>query len=292
MRQNKGFRASHHEFDAKEPIYEPNSDLGSTFSGESSHTINPMSNTLHAQVVDALGKKIVSGALPAGSVVRAESLEEEFQVSRSVVREAIRSLQLLGMTESVKSLGVRVRDRSSWNPYAREIIRWRILSGDLGAQLRSITELRMAIEPAAAALCAENATGEIGARLMYLASQMRMIGREGDLVEFERLDIEFHATLLAGSGNEMFAHLASPIGAVLHGRTEQGLMPSQPHEEALQWHVDVADAIQARRPEKAREAMDRIVQRTVAEIKSIWQESERIIPTVAEVQDQLTRFEY
>lgn len=249
-----------------------------------------MTKTLHSQVVDALGRKIVSGALPTGAVFRAENLEEEFQVSRSVVREALRSLQLLGMTESVKSLGVRVQDSSHWNPYAREIIRWRLLEGDLGGQLRSITELRSVVEPTAARMCALNASTQITTRLMELASLMRVVGRRGDLELFERLDIEFHALVLAGSGNEMFAHLDVPIGEVLRGRTELGLMPEHPHEEALQWHVDVADSIQARRPQDAYEAMSKIVVRTVDEINEIWSDTPRRIPSLENIQKRLKNF--
>lgn len=246
-----------------------------------------MSNSLHSLVVDALGRKIVSGALPQGAVVRAEVLEREFGVSRSVIREAVRSLQLLGMTESVKSLGIRVLDQSAWNPYASEIIRWRLSDADQGAQLRSLTELRLVVEPAAAGLCATNASPEIAAHLILLAAAMAKAGAQGDLEEFERLDIEFHAALLAGSGNEMFAHLAAPIGAVLHGRTLHGLMPKHPHQEAVQWHVDVAEAVQSGKPAVARKAMQLIVERTVEEIEHMWQESARVVPSVATIRTKL-----
>lgn len=246
-----------------------------------------MSTSLHTQVLDALGRKIVSGQFPPGTVVRAENLVDDFSVSRGVIREVIRSLQLLGMTESVKSLGVRVRPKSQWNPYAREIIRWRLYEGDLGAQLRSITELRSVVEPAAAELSARHAPVEIGERLMELASQMRTLGRSGDLDLFEKLDIEFHALILAGSGNEMFAHLDVPIGEILRGRVDAGLMPAHPHEDAMQWHVDVADAVQGRRPEEARAAMTKIVVQTVSEISSIWDGAERQAPQLDAVQSRL-----
>ncbi|WP_029068321.1 FadR/GntR family transcriptional regulator [Jonesia quinghaiensis] len=237
-----------------------------------------MSQSLHTQVVESLGRKIVRGELSRGAVVRAEVLESEYGVSRGVIREALRSLALLGLTESVKSVGVRVRDRIHWNPYAREIIRWRLAENDLGAQLRALTELRSAVEPVAAALAAQHAPDELSGRLMEIAARMRTVGRSGDLHTFEALDIEFHALVLVGSGNEMFAHLDIPIAEVLKGRTELGLMPERPHEEALQWHVDVADAIQGRRPREAREAMDKIVERTIAEIEQIWSDVPRIYP--------------
>jgi len=53
-------------------------------------------------------------------------------------------------------------------------------------------------------------------------------------------------------------------------------MPDRPHEEALQLHVDVADAIQAQRPAEAFAAMDKIMQRTFTEVESIWSDEPRL----------------
>ena len=70
--------------------------------------------------------------------------------------------------------------------------------------------------------------------------------------------------------------MQSMIAEVLRGRTDYGLMPTHPHEEALQWHVDVANAIQAGQPEAARDAMDRIMRRTKSEVESVWRDEPRI----------------
>ncbi|HEX2248526.1 MAG TPA: FCD domain-containing protein, partial [Arthrobacter sp.] len=94
--------------------------------------------------------------------------------------------------------------------------------------------------------------------------------------QFLELDIHFHSLVLAASGNEMFAQMDSMIAEVLRGRTDYGLMPEHPHEEALQLHVDVADAIQSGHPDAAREAMDKIMRRTVAEVQGVWQHEPRV----------------
>ena len=70
--------------------------------------------------------------------------------------------------------------------------------------------------------------------------------------------------------------MQSMIAEVLRGRTDYGLMPSRPHEEALQWHVDVANAIQAGNPDAAREAMDQIMRRTKSEVEGVWRDEPRI----------------
>lgn len=229
-----------------------------------------MSSRLHDLVVDALGRRVVQGELPAGATMLAGDLEAEFGVSRSVVREAVRALQSLGLVETTKRVGIRVLPMARWNVFDASVIRWRLAADEQGVQLRSLTELRSAIEPAAAELAARHAPDDLAAELIAIAGRMRAVGRAGDLATFLDLDIRFHALVLASSGNEMFAKLEGVIGEVLRGRTEHGLMPDHPHEEALQLHLDVADAILGRRPEAARDAMDRIMRRTVEEVESVW----------------------
>jgi len=235
-----------------------------------------MAGGLHARVLEELGAGIVSGRHPAGTVMQADPLMREFGVSRSVIREAVRVLQSLGMVETVKRLGIRVLPLARWSLYDPLLIRWRLAQPSQGIQLRSLTELRSAIEPAAAELAAETAPDEVRTALTELAEEMRAVGRAGDLDTFLALDIRFHSLVLHASGNEMFAQLDAAVAEVLTGRTHYGLMPTHPHEEALQLHVDVAQAIAARRPADAHSAMDRIMRRTATEVESIWDGQPRL----------------
>ncbi|MFC6354937.1 FadR/GntR family transcriptional regulator [Luethyella okanaganae] len=235
-----------------------------------------MISRLHSLVVETLGKSIVGGELEPGATMHSEHVERELGVSRSVVREAVRVLQSLGLVETVKRIGIRVLPRSEWNLFDPSIIRWRLADAEKGAQLRSLTELRSAVEPAAAELAAQHSPDELAAELMAVAAQMRASGRAGDLQRFLDLDIRFHSLVLTASGNEMFSKLHDVIGEVLRGRTYYGLMPLHPHEEALQLHVDVANAIQARRPEDARAAMDKIMRRTAVEVEQVWVDEPRL----------------
>ncbi len=234
-----------------------------------------MPSSLHQRVIENVGQRVVDGRLAAGDTLLAEHLELELGVSRSVVREAVRVLASLGLVESVKRVGIRVLPMSSWSLFDPSVIRWRIASSGKGTQLRSLTELRAAVEPAAAELAALHAPDDLAAELMSVAANMRAVGRSGDLQGFLELDIYFHSLVLSASGNEMFTELRGVIGEVLRGRTDYGLMPARPHEEALQWHVDVADAIQGRRPAAARAAMELIMRRTTSEVQQVWLEQPR-----------------
>ncbi|NMR28629.1 FadR/GntR family transcriptional regulator [Crystallibacter degradans] len=235
-----------------------------------------MSSRLHNLVIETLAQRIVSGEMAPGTTMYSEHLEEELNVSRSVAREAVRVLQSLGLVETVKRVGIRVLPRERWHVLDPSVIRWRLANAGKGTQLRSLTELRSAVEPAAAELAALHSPEDLSAELLAVAAKMRAVGRAGDLQQFLELDIHFHSLVLAASGNEMFAQMDSMIAEVLRGRTDYGLMPEHPHEEALQLHVDVADAIQSGRPEAAREAMDKIMRRTVAEVQGVWQHEPRV----------------
>lgn len=229
-----------------------------------------MSASLHETLVDALGSRIIEGELPAGTVVLADDLAREYEVGRSVVREALRVLESIGLVTPTRRVGTKIRPATEWNVFDPRVIAWRLASTSEPAQLRWLTELRLAVEPFAAELAARTASSEVGEALLETAARMRTLGRSGRLEEFLELDIVFHSQVLEASGNDMFHHLDGAIAEVLRGRTHLGLMPNRPHDEALQWHVDVADAIHAGHPERARAAMEGIMRRAYTEMEEVW----------------------
>jgi DNA-binding FadR family transcriptional regulator len=233
--------------------------------------LSPASD-LHATTVDRLGLAMCSGEMASGSIVRIDELEERFGVSRSVVREALRVLASMGMVASRRRVGVQVRPAGEWNLYDPQVIRWRLASHGRVAQLRSLTELRTAVEPQAAALAAMRAPLASASELMGLSGKLWEAGRSGDTELFLRLDIQFHRLVLSSSGNEMFGMLDSLVAEVLTGRTHYGLMPQHPHEEALQMHVDVASAIQRGNSPEAHAAMLAIMNRAMNEMSTLWNE--------------------
>lgn len=228
------------------------------------------SSLRHDHVFHTLGTEICGNRIPTDTVFTADSIESRFQVSRSVVREALRGLEALGLVASKRRVGVTVQPLSSWNVFDIQVIRWRLAGEQRSAQLRSLTELRATIEPAAVRLAALHAPRAQVVELVGLSSRLWEAGRAGDEDEFLALDIEYHGLVLQMSGNEMFAKLHHLVDAVLTGRTEYGLMPRFPAQIALQHHVDVATAIQAGQPDAASEAMLAIMKRTVDEMTSIW----------------------
>ncbi|GAA2151529.1 FCD domain-containing protein [Kitasatospora kazusensis] len=214
---------------------------------------------LPGRLLADLGPAIASGEIPVGAVLRGEELEAKYGVSRTVVREAVRILESMRLVASRRRVGITVQPRSDWDVFDPLVIRWRLAGADRGPQLRSLGSLRVAVEPAAAALAARQATDDQRRELGALAVELTVTARAADLETFLRHDIAFHATILRASGNEMFAHLGGTVGAVLTGRTEHQLMPHQPRPYAVQLHREVADAICAGDAEQAERAMRTIV---------------------------------
>ncbi|MEU1424698.1 FCD domain-containing protein [Kitasatospora sp. NPDC005751] len=221
---------------------------------------------LPGRLLADLGPAIASGEIPEGAVLRAEELEQRYGVSRTVVREAVRILEGMGLVASRRRVGSTVQPKSAWDVFDPLVIRWRLAGTDRPAQLRSLGSLRVAVEPAAAALAARHASDDERRELLSLAGELTMTARAADLATFLRHDIAFHATVLKASRNEMFAHLGDTVGAVLTGRTEYHLMPHQPEPYAIRLHREVAEAICAGDAAHAERAMRTIAEGALAEL--------------------------
>ncbi|NYI40499.1 FadR/GntR family transcriptional regulator [Demequina lutea] len=227
------------------------------------------SRGLHGQVLDRIGLAICSGEVTPGSVLKIFELERDYGVSRSVMREVLRVLEALGLVASRRRVGVVALSATAWNLYDSQVIRWRLASPARIAQLRSLTELRLAVEPEAARLAAVRAPLINAGGLMGLAGKLWVAGEAEDQTDFVQLDIQFHRLVLSSSGNEMFERLSAVVAEMLGGRWTYGLAPRHTHLEALQLHVDVASAIQRGVPDDAHDAMKSIMQRTMHEVNSI-----------------------
>ncbi|SFQ22570.1 DNA-binding transcriptional regulator, FadR family [Amycolatopsis arida] len=214
---------------------------------------------LHSTVLDTIGLRIADESLPAGYVFTLDGIQERFGVSRTVARETMRVLESMGLVTSRRRVGIIVQPRSTWNVFDPRVIWWRLAGSGRDAQLRSLTELRIAVEPLTAGAAARGATPEERERIVVLADRMRERGEAGDLTRFLDLDIEYHTLLLRASGNEMFAALTDVVAAVLRGRTQLGLMPRSPVPEALDLHDTVARAVAEGNIELAEDAMRRLL---------------------------------
>lgn len=221
---------------------------------------------LHANLLTALGHRIVSGALLPGDVITLEGVSADHGVSRSVAREAIRVLESMGLVASRRRVGITIRPSDNWNVFDPRVIRWRLDAGDRAAQLLSLSELRRGFEPAAAALAARRADPHQCRIMAAAVSDMVVHGRSGDLDAYLLADKVFHRSLLEASGNEMFRALNDVVAEVLEGRTHHGMMPERPNPTAIELHDEVARAIRLGDPDMAERSMRAIIDEAAAAV--------------------------
>ncbi len=217
------------------------------------------SPAMHERVLEAVGIAIASGSLPPGSRLTLEGLQQEYGISRTVARDTMKVLESMNLVYSRRRVGIVVQERTLWNVFDPKLVRWRLASDRREIQYSSLTELRIAVEPIAAAGAARRASAAERTRLVALAGELRRLGEAGDLQAFLAVDIEYHQLLLRACGNEMFSALEGMVAEVLTSRTRQGLMPFKPRSEALQAHEDVAAAVAGGDAVMAESAMHHIL---------------------------------
>lgn len=230
----------------------------------------------HERLLEELGAAICSGRFGPGHVITIDQVAEEHGVSRSVVREVLRVLASMGLLDTRRKIGTIIRPAREWNVFDPQVIRWRLAGNDRIAQVQSLIEVRTAVEPVAAALAASRAEDRAAMELVGLAAQLWSAGEGGSPEEFVRLDIEFHQSVLRLSGNEMFVAMQDLVAEVLTGRHQYGLIHRYPPAEVLRHHADVAQAIQRRDGDAAKQAMICVMDVALAESISLWESPDSV----------------
>lgn len=198
---------------------------------------------LHIYIADALAHQILDDSWAPGSSVTLEEIQTRFSISRTVAREATRLLTSLGCAQFQRGTGVIACPPEHWDDLNSRVISWKLHSSYRKDELRALTELRLAVEPAAAAGCAVRGSIEARTRVAVIGHDMIKAVRESRLDDFHDLDVDFHTSILLHSGNPLFAELSSSVESVLRGRVEINMYPQQPEESALNAHEQVYRAV-------------------------------------------------
>jgi DNA-binding FadR family transcriptional regulator len=198
---------------------------------------------LHARVVNALGQEIVDGSYRTGDILNLDTLSERFAVSRSVLREALRVLQSVGMVEPRQRVGTQVLSGESWDLLNPLIIQWRG-RGDYFAQMREMLQMRLGIEPVAARLSASRMTPAQREAVVTAAAVMVEADHDNEGRRYLEADVEFHTLILQGSGNAVMGHFANTVAALLRTREQEKRFTVTEYSPAsAHRHNDLAAAI-------------------------------------------------
>lgn len=220
---------------------------------------------LHAPAVDRIAAWIVGGRFAPGDTLPIEpAIGDELGVSRTVVREAIKTLAAKGMVVAGRRVGTRVRARADWNHFDPDVVRWRLAAGVDDRFVRDLIELRRAIEPAAARLAACAATpADLAGATEALRDMTSAAHGRGDYLA---ADLDFHTRLLTATHNQFVAGMVPALSALLSVSFKLSVTSLAGARASLPAHRRVLDAIAARAPARAEAAMVALIERTRDEL--------------------------
>ena len=213
-----------------------------------------MIKNVHGNTVDHLGEAIVAGRYGVGASIPPEPLLcAELGVSRTVVREAVKSLIAKGLMTTGPKVGTRVLSSDHWNWFDPDVIGWQSKAGLTPEFLRDLQDLRRVVEPAAMRLAAERATAQDLAEIeLAYAGMKRAVEGGGDYVTY---DLRFHQGLLRACRNRMLVQMSKALGALLRTSFEISTRRKDGPVNSLPLHREVLDAVIAHDPDRAETAI-------------------------------------
>ena len=222
---------------------------------------------LHSTIARNIGIGIAAGRLRPGDTLAGEiEAAEQLDVSRTAYREAIRILAAKGMVESRTKTGTRVSARERWHILDPELLGWFLETKPTEGFVRDLFEVRMMVEPHAAALAASHHNASDMAAMDEALATMARLGLGSE--EGRVADRAFHRQILVATRNEMIAALASSVSAAIswttHFKARAQPVPRDPIEE----HRAVLEAIRARDGERARAAMSELVRLALRDMQA------------------------
>jgi DNA-binding FadR family transcriptional regulator len=164
-------------------------------------------------MLDALGKEIVTGGYDDRPFPTEAELAKRHDVSRSVTREAVKMLTAKGLLTARPRKGTSVQPSSAWNLFDPDVLRWLLERKFSLELLRQFSELRIAIEPAAAALAARAADADGIAAIG--AGYERMVAAEAGDDDSLEADIAFHIAILKASANPFYQQFRDVVTTAL-----------------------------------------------------------------------------
>ncbi|HEX8238120.1 MAG TPA: FCD domain-containing protein [Allosphingosinicella sp.] len=219
-------------------------------------------------MLEALGRAIVTGAYENRRFPTEAELADEHKVSRSVTREAVKMLTAKGLLTARPRKGTTVQPSSSWNLFDTDVLRWLLERKFSLLLLSQFSELRIAIEPEAAALAARGAEPEAVAGIR--AGYERMAAAETTGEDPLEADIAFHIAVLNASANPFYMQFRDVVATALRTSIRftnrfKGRTASLPAHHAVLVAIEAGDGA------AAREAMAAII----AEVMAMIEDAER-----------------
>ncbi|OUZ11603.1 hypothetical protein BHE97_04520 [Aeromicrobium sp. PE09-221] len=222
---------------------------------------------LHGQVLNVVGERIVDGTWAPGTVIEVDALEAEFEVSRTTVREVLKSLTDKGLVDARPRLGTYVLDHAHWNYLDPDVMAWRAREPLDASFVRSLNEVRAVLEPGAARLAAAARSEQDVVTLREAFAELER-SAEGDPAHIAEVDVRLHRAILAATHNELLFQFEVVLEPALRSRNRAALW----HVHDLTFvslHRAVVEAIVAGDGARAEQAMSALLTEAAEDIGQV-----------------------
>ncbi|HET8902663.1 MAG TPA: FadR/GntR family transcriptional regulator [Saccharospirillum sp.] len=223
--------------------------------------------SLSQRMTQELGRAIVCGEFNANESLPSEAvLCETFGVSRTAVREAVKMLSAKGLISSRQRQGIRILPEEEWNILDSDLLRWSLESNPSMRVLKEFLQMRIAIEPEAAALAARNARPASLAAIREALDRMDQ-AKNGSPEQALEADIDFHISILYASENRFFIRMRDFTRTALNVSIRHTNVIKSNPSGVVRDHSQVFTAIESGNAELARERMHLLIEEALTFIE-------------------------
>jgi|Deesub1362A_J573_1020465.scaffolds.fasta_scaffold00925_14 GntR family transcriptional repressor for pyruvate dehydrogenase complex len=210
-------------------------------------------DSLHHEVVEYVRRLVEEGKLEPGSRLPTErEMSAKFGVSRTVIRDAVKTLTGLGFLEVKHGVGIFVAHPDSAY-IGQQLSRVICYQSDT---INNLFEVRMQLETAAAAWAAERRSkSDLELIAKNVSSHLALVTESGDLAALGDTDRSFHLLVAKASGNHIIARLMRSMLDILMVSNQRTLAIPKRAQQSAEEHQQIYRAIAAQNPGEAREAM-------------------------------------
>jgi DNA-binding FadR family transcriptional regulator len=220
-------------------------------------------------VADGLSEKIRSGTLRPGAQLPTEAeLCAEYEVSRTVVREAVARLRSSGLIISHQGRGMFVSEAPAYHNFSISREALKTLPETI-----ALLELRLGVEVESAGLCAERRADEDAKSIRFLMEQVD--ARHDDPAKVQiHYDYDFHLAIAKGARNEFIHGFLSYLRPIIVPRFQLGHVVASEYKESYyarihSEHEHIVAAIERRDARTARQAMRRHLMNSLDRVRAL-----------------------
>ncbi|TLU64321.1 FadR family transcriptional regulator [Thalassotalea litorea] len=233
-----------------------------------------MTPSLSVQVARELGRRIVAGSFEPGSLIEDENaLADRYQVSRVVIRDAVKILVGKGLLDVRRGIGTKVRPRNEWILLDDDVLAWHITAPPNKEFISQLMDVRLAFEPKAARWAAERADDKSLKEIEEAV--VRMEQESGSLEKFVVADALFHRAVLRAAHNEFLTAMEGVIYSALLVSVRITNQDPRKNSDSVKFHRDVYEMIASGDGVGAEQLTEKLLTDAIRRLKSAFGEGFR-----------------